>query len=579
MSEKFFEAESKNIGGIYLDSDSFYQIPNYQRSYKWIDDHIDKLWEDILDAYKSGNKQYFLGSIILVKNNNYWDVVDGQQRLTTLTILFKVIKDLFPSINEKRTDFSITINQIRDALYYNNNINIFKFKLNTHSNQQSDFESFINGLYEEYDKKPSRSNISKDNEPKYKFINTAYLFKEKLKSINNIEEIGNIINFIFNNIYVIKIKCYDKNSAIKMFSILNSTGLNLCNSDLIKSYLLEKISLKYEKDIELLKNKEQAFISDWNNIEEVIKRVDLTMDDMIVIYEYYILAKNPEKDTYYELTSKFKNIDSEKIVSELKKICDTYEKEIYSEKDIEIYSLFYLRWNIYWKSILITAKLCKYNDYTKLRKIILRFYYLYWISEMSISKIKQTSFNIIKWVKENKNIKEIEKEINIKIQKDNVIKIAVSNILNTDVYNTNWLKPLLLMIEYNETDIIGFVELDRNLHTEHILPKKYQEHSEWIKLFTKELADKYLNSIGNLTLLSGTKNIKASNDIFENKIDIYLGNGREKNNNKISAFRITQKIWEDFETGKCKEWNEQAIIKRKNYLCKKIEKILDIEIL
>ena len=198
---------------------------------------------------------------------------------------------------------------------------------------------------------------------------------------------------------------------------------------------------------------------------------------------------------------------------------------------------------------------------------------------MSISKIKQTSFNIIKWVKENKNIKEIEKEINIKIQKDNVIKIAVSNILNTDVYNTNWLKPLLLMIEYNETDIIGFVELDRNLHTEHILPKKYQEHSEWIKLFTKELADKYLNSIGNLTLLSGTKNIKASNDIFENKIDIYLGNGREKNNNKISAFRITQKIWEDFETGKCKEWNEQAIIKRKNYLCKKIEKILDIEIL
>ena len=85
-----------NLGGLVL--------PEYQRPYKWEDDQVEQLWDDIFESYEGDYKNYFLGSVITVKDNQAIDIIDGQQRLTTLMILFCVLRDVYPKINSGAAD-------------------------------------------------------------------------------------------------------------------------------------------------------------------------------------------------------------------------------------------------------------------------------------------------------------------------------------------------------------------------------------------------------------------------------------------------------------------------------------------
>ena len=91
-----FKPDAKTIMKIFGDTDSYYHIPDYQRPYSWEDEQIEQLWDDIYSAMELGNESYFLGPMILIRApGGYFEVVDGQQRLTTLTILFCVIRDVY----------------------------------------------------------------------------------------------------------------------------------------------------------------------------------------------------------------------------------------------------------------------------------------------------------------------------------------------------------------------------------------------------------------------------------------------------------------------------------------------------
>ena len=96
-----------------LSSDFEYKIPVYQRPYAWTNEESSKLFEDLYSAFQSNAKNaYFLGSIILIKNqrSRIFDVVDGQQRLTTLTLLISAIISRFKKDKYKK-DFTPCIKQ------------------------------------------------------------------------------------------------------------------------------------------------------------------------------------------------------------------------------------------------------------------------------------------------------------------------------------------------------------------------------------------------------------------------------------------------------------------------------------
>lgn len=584
--EEPFKPLSLSIRELFGNADALYKIPQYQRPYKWEDEQVEKLWDDVYESFENEDENYFLGSIITAKPRDneksaYIDVVDGQQRLTTLMIMFCVIRDLYPDINAEKSDenpFAVDIDTIRAsiALYGKSN----RLKLFTHRQHQSDFEELIiKGDTKEL-KKPYKYQVRSDEEPRYKFINTSFIFRKKLEDLGQ-ENSEKIIDYLFNQVKIIRIDCKNREFAIRLFQVLNDRGMDLTAADLIKSFLLERLYNTYKNDTDTSKIKEEQFISDWREMEQSIKNSDISLNDLFIIYEYHILGQNPKKSLYDELQNVFADKDPNQIISDIKQFAHTYFKEIYEADDKVLYSFRYIRWNMYWKSILLTALHTGYPDYEKLKKQLRRFYYLYWIAGKTLSQIKQTSFNLIKWVKEKKPISEIEVELNKKITADGIESLAIRNLSSEQLATEVWIKPLLLLMEYNVTDSskLSFIKLNNDLHLEHILPVKYEKYPEWNHI-TKDVSAKWLNSAGNITLLSGAKNIEASNNPFNVKMEVYKGKGKyDEKNDKITAFLITQRILKDYEANKYQgNWTLEAMIDRWKWFLMESQEILNIDL-
>ena len=110
----------------------------------------------------------------------------------------------------------------------------------------------------------------------------------------------------------------------------------------------------------------------------------------------------------------------------------------------------------------------------RLKIVLRRFYYLCLIAGKTLNGIKQTCFNVIAAIKNKESIEGIEKIINEKLKKDNITGIALEK-LNGEVYFENWIKPVLLLVEYkqNDSDDVNFIKVDSKLQLEHIFPKNF----------------------------------------------------------------------------------------------------------
>lgn len=114
-----FEPKTLTIAKLFGNQDSLYRIPRYQRPYKWENDQVKQLWDDIYSAYEDNVNNYFLGSVITAKNDSSIDVIDEQQRMTTLMIFFCVLRDLFPNINENSENLdAIDKDTIENFIYF-----------------------------------------------------------------------------------------------------------------------------------------------------------------------------------------------------------------------------------------------------------------------------------------------------------------------------------------------------------------------------------------------------------------------------------------------------------------------------
>ena len=569
--EDAFIPESLNIRALF--TNSLFKIPDYQRPYSWEDQQVEQLWEDIQDSYSNENKNYFLGSVITVKQKGTEreDIVDGQQRLTTFMILFCVLRDTYPNVNDnintEEDEIAITIKSLQK--FIKDSEDRVKIILKTHASDQNDFRKFLDGKIDPNLKKPSKKDIK--NNVKDRFLNTAYIFQEKLKKIGK-EEAGKLLNYIGHNIKIIKIKCGNQSFAIKLFQILNDRGMDLSHSDLIKSSLMSRLNF----------DNKDAFISTWDQTIQITKEIDnMAMNDFFTLYLYSKSATNPKKSLSEEINNIFQNEkDSNKSIADFKKFCEIYKEKINNLKNERksdhkkiIYSLRYIPWSNYWKAILLTTLRTNYSNYTELAKEIRKFYYMYWIAGKTLTKVKQTSFNIIKWIQEKKEINFIRDKLKEKIEEDNVLSDTRANLEGKEVYYEKWIKPVLLMIEYDMEDDskLNYIKLDNKLHIDHILPINYKKH-EW-KDITPEIETEFLHSIGNLTLLSGKKNISANNCSFTKKIEIYKGKGNQKG---ITGFAITRTIIDEADNQQ-PAWNKDSIKKRKNKFLTKIKTILDIE--
>lgn len=555
MSLDVFKPENLSIEQVFGNADSFYQMPEYQRPYSWDKERVEQLWFDLVEAYKNYvedpavDSNYFLGSLVVVKNGQGYDVIDGQQRMTTLTILFCVLRDL-DKLNLPDTRMNKVKHSIKDLLGGKE-----RLKLTTQLNNQVLFEtSVINKI----DFQASKSKIEEN-----RFLQTAFYFKNLIEESQNsksyyyIDDLSGFIKYIFEQTTLIRVVCYDESFAIKLFTVLNDRGLDLASSDIIKAYLLQKLS----------EDKRSSFVEVWKRVETICKQAGESLQMVLSLYLYYLKSGNPKKNLHEELKLELKSKEPIETILFIEEFAKNLSEINYDYQDKDISKLRYLPQSIYWKTILLAAKQVNYPFYHELKNLLVRYYYQSWIADGTSNRIKQTSFNILRMVKEGGSILDIKKEImgNLNIYENYLLSLDRNNI-----YSFKWHKPLLLAIEYHQQDNYQFIEINKDLHTEHILPKEWKNNDlNWKDVFSDDDARKYLNSLGNLTLLSGPKNIRASNRDYLNKKEIYNGKGLDGK----TSFEITKKIMEDSPN----EWNVAEIVKRKNWLINQVKEILDIK--
>ena len=275
----------------------------------------------------------------------------------------------------------------------------YRLHLVVQSQNQNRFEKEILDTIKLPPKLPTKEEREKDP-----FINAILIFKDKLKSIRSIETIEKFYKYLMNRVVLITITCSSQAYAIKLFQVLNDRGLKLTNTDLIKSYLFSKCHLpKFKAKLPQLK-------ASWIQIETIAAGADADIDRMITYYGLSVLERNPRSTLATELIGHkdFKeDIDPNSNIFDMLNFFKAYKK-LYDMPCKLIYSFWYLPNDIYWKSILTTALYRNYRDFELLAKAIQKLYWSYWIAGYNILKIKQTSFNIIGWVKANKPVSFIE---------------------------------------------------------------------------------------------------------------------------------------------------------------------------
>lgn len=565
MAVDTFKPINQTISEIFS-CDGIYKIPNYQRQYSWTDDQLDSLWNDLYEAYQNKSEEndcYFLGSIVVVNDGKgYYELIDGQQRITTLMILMNVLYRNFPDVNKDSDEIFVADKEkILNSILFQGRRNRLQLQTDpkydvVFKNLISDKESF-EGL-----KKPTKKEMKLDT-PEYKYINSAYFFYEKLNELDE-EDLNGFINYIFFSTNIIKIECTNQSFAIKLFQVLNDRGLDLSPSDIVKSYIIGK----YDNDNEIGK---RTFENTWKEIEDLSKNNGFKIDDFVVYYEYYKLKTNPKKQVVDELRRIIEESDVEELVSDMNLFAKSLSK-VLSSVDPVILSLRYIPWRFYVMTALTSAYQVDYPDKENLFRLIRKYFYVSLISGCTLNGIKQTSFKIIEYIVDKHSINDIEKEIQKSIASRKMIK-KTYEALDDEVFNEKFLKPLMLSLEYEirERTNTTFYPIDNNLHMDHILPRAYSKKEAW-DYITDEVKP-YINTLGNMALLLSDKNEEALNCGFDEKKRIYKGLDKDGNlATGVTTFETSRVVIEKA------EWDLNTIKERKEYLINLIEKMLNISV-
>ncbi|GAA7948470.1 hypothetical protein JP0539_12590 [Helicobacter pylori] len=272
------EVELKKLHQILVDSEYFYQVPDYQRPYVWDKDHLGALIDDLVGSYTNNKEdEYFCGSIVIAENqkDKRWDVVDGQQRLMSFIILACTILKLYKhSLGQKSEAF------IKESIYDRYDGEKERLKFLTAQNYNNIFENTVlNNL--EFEDNIKKSELNKKFEENT-YLRNAYYFKELLnESVENgsISDIDDFVKWFYEHIILTRIICFEQDSAMQIFQVLNDRGQPLSPIDILKSNLMQEIKQDSEKC--------KDFITTWDKLVEACKSIegiDIDLEDFFNMY-------------------------------------------------------------------------------------------------------------------------------------------------------------------------------------------------------------------------------------------------------------------------------------------------------
>ncbi|MFP6176091.1 DUF262 domain-containing protein [Helicobacter pylori] len=573
------ESKDSHLRDI-LKDELYYQIPIYQRPYQWTEENCEKLLDDLFFNYEDDRESdYFCGSLVLItisedSKAKTYDVVDGQQRLSTFILLAKVLATLYSErLDPERKSQEYLQESWSDRHEYKGKKKKKRLDFDlVGSSAKKDFQDTLD-FFDDLD--ASKGKNSKSNDPskgKNSYLKNAVCLKDYLEK-KEIEDIDAFIEWLYSNVVFITITCPDADKALRIFNVLNARGLALNATDIFKGELLKKLTEEKEQE---------ELATRWEDLRQKCLDNGFAMETLFSQYLAYLDPVTSREKMDKRLNTQFDKLQKSSL-EYLDGVEDFYNAyvEVLEMPDRYAHLLSYVPTDS-WRAILCASLLHRYSEseIEALKELLVKFYYQDWVAGGKQSTREQTCCNIINALKEKKSVEDIASVVKNHLNINKITQRFRENLKDDHLYEkhkrsskTSWLKPILILVEYSMSDDPRPKRIEKNdFHVEHILPQNPDPSSQWVKDFSEEERELYTHSLANLTLLKGTKNSQASNLDFKDKKEIYMGKTIKPNNKRtMTCYKMTIDIAHHYT-----EWTPKSLEKRKEELIKIIESTLTL---
>ena len=583
MAETYIKYNDHSISSAFKDH---YIVPDYQREYVWNDEQVEQLLFDLLDAYNTDNKKaYFLGTIVTYDSGSQFELIDGQQRLTTFFVLLCAIKRIYISLGEPTS--------VIDNLVYSPTMNNDGDVINLY-HLQLQYEDAGNCL-ELIEKGEGRPNyLTQSGERLFDAFKTIQDFLNE--RFSDLASLKKFVVFLLNKTSFIRIETYDIADALKIFETINQRGKGLDPMDLLKNMIFRQVDRSKFKELNM----------NWKSITRSLEKID---EKPLRFLRYFIMANydtSGEKDgilredqIYTWLTNNNEQCHYEEapfqFVQKMAQNVDLYVKcrvpDGTQEGNVHLKNIALLAGKSYKLHLMLMLAASNMNaDALAKFKAVLESVVYYTVINKIATNVTERTFAL--WCKDVRNIvtpEDLDGFVNRTIiptvndwkmnNKSNFLRLGLNSMQQYRIkFILGKITAYVDALRLGKTtveDLTGYTQTA--VEIEHIMPQTCTDKASY-DLEEEEFAV-YIHRLGNLTLLENSINKSIHNDNYASKSVAY----------KQSKFYITSSLSALVNQGQdtainrtnlllsaWPDWNKQAIEERQEMLYRLSEMIWEI---
>lgn len=244
-----------------------YVVPDYQREYVWDQPQVEQLLSDLTDAFLADRKKdYFMGTIVTYKTGNHFELIDGQQRVTTFFILLCALRKLY---NENNEPSAVVDNLIYSPVMNDDGDTVPSYHLQLQYEEASNYLELIYAL------QPAPKPISASGERLFgAFTSIITYFAEKMPDFSDLKKFA---SFLLQKSRFIQIETYDITDALKIFETINQRGVGLNPMDLLKNMIFRQVDRSKFKELNMK----------WKEITTALEGID---EKPLRFLRYFIMS-------------------------------------------------------------------------------------------------------------------------------------------------------------------------------------------------------------------------------------------------------------------------------------------------
>lgn len=543
------KAMEMTIGSI-LTGDQQFVVPPYQRPYKWDVEAAEQLAQDIYDSHLSpSTMEYFIGSVICIKKNGSYEIVDGQQRLITLTLLMEQMKAI---TNKDKIRHILQDRILQDNPFSEENDTVPVPTLMVRAPER-DF--YLRRILMGED-------IPCRTETERVFLKNQEKLGDFLRSKEQ-TDITRMAGYLLQKVYIVFVEVDNRASSFRLFNVLNSRGLPLNDADLLKSALLGQVANSGERS--------RIVERQWQAIEDIAEEQGEELDNFLALHQ---ISEKKDRDRvkgknfeYYDgrLNGGDFGGDATKMSDMLLSSAECYGDILGGQTNAKGVTAFLSSFAGHgeWMPAFMAFFNSKQdrNNFPEFASLFEKVYMQAWLIGMTKSQREAACYYAVEAINNGQPYEKILEAVRARAENQEFEKSLDAKYFydGSRPRIINLVKSVLLRVDRARHDDITDPNPDlRKITVEHILPQTMTA-PYWTDRFTPAQHEEWRHKLGNLTLLSGRKNSAARNHGFDKKKDAY------EQANKKTPFDITKEV--------CglSEWNMDKLQERHENLKREIK--------